>query len=103
MAAGIEPEAETLPATSTTGQAEANTGQIESLTGQVGTDFPPAHVEDRTKPVKQGSSIGHGTAPIAPPRDLLYLAWAWWPQVPEQMRQGIVRMVAAHLRSHFRG
>ena len=97
-AAGIEPEAVRLPATSNTGQAKANSGLIASPTGQIGTDVPPTHVEERTEPVTQGSSTGHANAPIAPPRDLLYLAWAW-PQLPEQMRAGIIAMVQGCMSS----
>ena len=95
-AAGIEPEQTDLLATPTTGQAKASSGQIESPTGQTRPDVPPTHVEQRTEPVEQAPTGGHPNAPIAPPRDLLYLAWAW-PQLPEQMRAGIVSLVGGYL------
>ena len=94
----IEPEADDLPATSNTGQTNTNSGQIGTSAGQIGTDVPSAHVEKRTEPVTSSTSTGQPTAPIAPPQDLLYLAWAW-PQLPEQMRAGIVAIVKGCLDS----
>ena len=96
-AAGIEPEAADLPATSNPGQVEETTGQIWTVAGQTRTAPSPAHVEERTDPVTSGTSSGHETAPIAPPQGLLFLAWAW-PQLRERMRAGIVAMVQESLR-----
>ena len=97
-AARIEPEAANLPATATAGHPEANSGQSGSPDGRPRTDIPPTHVEEWTEPVASGTSTGHAHAPITPPRDLFYLAWAW-PQLPESMRVGILSLVNGHINA----